>query len=65
MQVFDLKDVKPSDFVQYGLACLEHMADLGDQCAKETRDKLRVMVLGLSFVSFFSYMEDSKSFLSF
>ncbi|XXG58349.1 hypothetical protein AAC387_Pa04g0675 [Persea americana] len=45
-QVFDLKDVKPSDFVQYGLACLEHMADRGDQCAKETRDKLRVMVAG-------------------
>lgn len=50
MQVFDLKDVKPSEFVQYGLACLENMAGLGDQCAKETREKLRIMVLNLSFL---------------
>lgn len=45
-QVFDLSLVKPPDFVQYGLACLEKMATLGDQCAKETREKLRVMVAG-------------------
>ncbi|KAF9615009.1 hypothetical protein IFM89_021563 [Coptis chinensis] len=46
MQVFDLSVVKPPDFVQYGLACLEKLADLGDNCAKETREKLRVMVAG-------------------
>ncbi|KAF9615437.1 hypothetical protein IFM89_023543 [Coptis chinensis] len=45
-QVFDLSVVKPPDFVQYGLACLEKLADLGDNCAKETREKLRVMVAG-------------------
>ncbi|XP_058067873.1 diacylglycerol kinase 4-like isoform X2 [Magnolia sinica] len=45
-QVFDLSVVKPPDFVQYGLACLEKLALLGDQCAKETREKLRIMVAG-------------------
>ncbi|PIA58907.1 hypothetical protein AQUCO_00400038v1 [Aquilegia coerulea] len=45
-QVFDLKSVKPPEFVKYGLACLEKMASLGDQCAKETREKLRIMVAG-------------------
>ncbi|CAJ2649695.1 diacylglycerol kinase 7-like [Trifolium pratense] len=45
-QVFDLSDVKPHEFVRYGLACLEMLAGLGDSCAKETREKLRVMVAG-------------------
>ncbi|XP_041021570.1 diacylglycerol kinase 7-like [Juglans microcarpa x Juglans regia] len=45
-QVFDLADVKPFEFVQYGLKCLEMLADLGDSCAKETREKMRVMVAG-------------------
>ncbi|GAA0164747.1 kinase [Lithospermum erythrorhizon] len=45
-QVFDLQDVKPHEFVQYGLACLEKFAALGDNCAKETREKLRVVVAG-------------------
>ncbi|XP_042465029.1 diacylglycerol kinase 4-like [Zingiber officinale] len=45
-QVFDLSVTKPSDFVQYGLACLERMADLGDDCAKATRENLRIMVAG-------------------
>lgn len=45
-QVFDLKEVKPKEFVQYGLACLEQLASLGDSCAKETREKLRVVVAG-------------------
>ncbi|XP_043710756.1 diacylglycerol kinase 7-like [Telopea speciosissima] len=45
-QVFDLSIVKPTDFVQYGLACLENLAALGDNCAKETREKMRVMVAG-------------------
>ncbi|OVA04238.1 Diacylglycerol kinase [Macleaya cordata] len=45
-QVFDLSVVKPPEFVQYGLACLENLASLGDNCAKETRGKLRVVVAG-------------------
>ncbi|XP_050119456.1 diacylglycerol kinase 4 [Malus sylvestris] len=45
-QVFDLSDVKPHEFVQYGLGCLELLADLGDVCAKECRQKIRVMVAG-------------------
>lgn len=45
-QVFDLSVVKPSDFVQYSLACLEKLVDLGDICAKATREKMRVMVAG-------------------
>ncbi|PQQ12499.1 diacylglycerol kinase 4 [Prunus yedoensis var. nudiflora] len=46
-QVFDLSDVKPHEFVQYGLGCLELLADLGDICAKECRQKIRVMVAGV------------------
>ncbi|KAI0497009.1 hypothetical protein KFK09_023337 [Dendrobium nobile] len=45
-QVFDLAEMKPSDFVQYGLACLEKLADLGYYCARSTRDNMRVMVAG-------------------
>ncbi|KAL9151036.1 hypothetical protein ABFS82_11G027200 [Erythranthe guttata] len=45
-QVFDLLAVKPHEFVQYGLSCLEKFASLGDTCAKETREKLRVVVAG-------------------
>lgn len=45
-QVFDLSDVKPHEFVQYGLGCLEKLAALGDNCAKETREKMRVLVAG-------------------
>ncbi|XP_047308593.1 diacylglycerol kinase 7-like [Impatiens glandulifera] len=45
-QIFDLQFVKPQDFVQYGLGCLEKLADDGDSCAKEIREKLRVVVAG-------------------
>lgn len=44
VQVFELSDVKPHEFVQYGLGCLEKLAALGDNCAKETREKIRVVV---------------------
>ncbi|KAL5973934.1 hypothetical protein ACLOJK_030593 [Asimina triloba] len=44
--VFDLSVVKPPDFVHFGLVCLEKLADFGDQCAKETREKLRIVVAG-------------------
>lgn len=36
--------MNPREFVDYGLVCLEKLADLGDYCAKDTRDKLRIMV---------------------
>ncbi|XP_021277211.1 diacylglycerol kinase 4 isoform X2 [Herrania umbratica] len=45
-QVFDLHDVKPHEFVRYGLACLEKWANNGDLCAKETRQNIRVVVAG-------------------
>ncbi|XP_062220527.1 diacylglycerol kinase 3-like isoform X2 [Phragmites australis] len=45
-QVFDLSVVKPSDFVHYGLSCLERLADQGDNCAKATREKMRIVVAG-------------------
>ncbi|ONK69652.1 uncharacterized protein A4U43_C05F25310 [Asparagus officinalis] len=45
-QVFDLSRVKPPQFVQFGLGVLEQLADLGDDCAKSVRQKLRVVVAG-------------------
>ncbi|KAM0930055.1 hypothetical protein ACQ4PT_001141 [Festuca glaucescens] len=45
-QVFDLSDVKPSDFIRYGLGCLERLAERGDNCAKNIRGNLRIMVAG-------------------
>ncbi|GER38042.1 diacylglycerol kinase family protein [Striga asiatica] len=45
-QVFELSSVKPHEFVRYGLYCLEKFADLGDNCAKEIRQRLRVVVAG-------------------
>ncbi|XP_028554450.1 diacylglycerol kinase 4 isoform X1 [Dendrobium catenatum] len=45
-QVFDLSEVKPSDFVQYALLCLEKLAESGDVIAKVTRERLRVVVAG-------------------
>ncbi|KAJ8750750.1 hypothetical protein K2173_015931 [Erythroxylum novogranatense] len=45
-QVFDLSEVKPPEFVQYGLGCLEKLASRGDECAKEVREKMRIMVAG-------------------
>ncbi|CAA2991285.1 diacylglycerol kinase 7-like [Olea europaea subsp. europaea] len=44
--IFDLLVVKPHEFVQYGLGCLEKFAALGDSCAKEIREKLRIVVAG-------------------
>ncbi|GAB2224955.1 hypothetical protein Droror1_Dr00005736 [Drosera rotundifolia] len=45
-QVFDLRDVKPDKFVKYGLGSLEQLAANGDPCAKEAREKIRVVVAG-------------------
>ncbi|MBA0764354.1 hypothetical protein Gotri_013710 [Gossypium trilobum] len=44
-QVFDLHNVKPDEFVRYGLGCLEKWAEK-DNCAKETRKNVRVVVAG-------------------
>lgn len=55
-QVFDLTIVKPSDFVQYVLGCLEQLADAGDHSAKSIRHNLRVMVC-MHFPSFHSCKE--------
>jgi len=40
IQVFDLTEVKPHEFVRYGLGCLEKVAAEGDECAKECRARL-------------------------
>ncbi|RLM60263.1 hypothetical protein C2845_PM14G06770 [Panicum miliaceum] len=45
-KVFDITIVKPSDFVEYALACLEQLAESGDHSARFVRDNLRVMVAG-------------------
>ncbi|KAL8265149.1 hypothetical protein R6Q59_023279 [Mikania micrantha] len=45
-QVFDLQNVRPNEFVEYGLGCLEKLAGNGDNCAKETRERLRIVVAG-------------------
>jgi diacylglycerol kinase (ATP) len=47
VQVFNLLEVSPNDFVRYGLKCLEMLAALGDSCARETREKMRVVVCSL------------------
>jgi len=52
IQVFDLTEVKPHEFVRYGLGCLEKVAAEGDECAKECRARLRIMVSVLTI--FFS-----------
>ncbi|KAH9618393.1 hypothetical protein KSS87_019926 [Heliosperma pusillum] len=44
-QVYDLSDVKPNEFVEYGLACLEQLS-MGDPIAKHIREKLRIVVAG-------------------
>ncbi|KAI3961496.1 hypothetical protein MKX01_001232 [Papaver californicum] len=44
--VFDLSAVKPPSYVQYGLGCLEKLVSLGDECAKEVREKMRIVVAG-------------------
>lgn len=49
MQVLDLTVIKPPDFFQYGLACLEQLAALGDNCAKSVRENLRIVVCCCEF----------------
>lgn len=44
-QVYDLTEVKPNEFIRYGLGCLEAFASRGDECAKEIREKMRIVVL--------------------
>ncbi|KAL0785033.1 hypothetical protein Bca101_001278 [Brassica carinata] len=45
-QVFDLTEVKPNEFIRYGLGCLEVLAARGDECAKEIRERMRIVVAG-------------------
>ncbi|XP_024537974.1 diacylglycerol kinase 7 [Selaginella moellendorffii] len=45
-QVFDLNETKPTDFVRHGLGCLDALAENGDQCARLTRERLRILVAG-------------------
>ncbi|XP_039027436.1 diacylglycerol kinase 4-like [Hibiscus syriacus] len=45
-QVFDLLEIAPNDFVRYGLGCLEKHANNEDVCAKQIREKIRVVVAG-------------------
>ncbi|XP_010452685.1 PREDICTED: diacylglycerol kinase 4-like [Camelina sativa] len=45
-QVFDLTEVKPNEFIRYGLGCLEAFASRGDECAKDIREKMRIVVAG-------------------
>lgn len=45
-QVFELSSVKPEDFFQHGLRCLEELASFGDLCAQEIRNRIRVLVAG-------------------
>lgn len=45
-QVFDLSVTPPKDFFRYGLGCLERLAECGDQCAKDVRNCLRLIVSG-------------------
>ncbi|KAK8597992.1 hypothetical protein V6N13_095384 [Hibiscus sabdariffa] len=45
-QILDLQEMDPNDFVRYGLGCLEKHAKNGDACAKEIREKIRVVVAG-------------------
>lgn len=42
--MFELGSVKPHEFVEYGLGVLEKFAGLGDIGAKETRERLRIVV---------------------
>ncbi|KAJ7556698.1 hypothetical protein O6H91_05G094600 [Diphasiastrum complanatum] len=45
-QVFDPLKTSPSDIVRHGLGCLEKLAKEGDDCARLTRERLRILVAG-------------------
>lgn len=45
-QVYDLNNHSPSSVLQYGLGCLDRMANAGDECARRTRENLRILVAG-------------------
>ncbi|KAG0610421.1 hypothetical protein M758_7G063800 [Ceratodon purpureus] len=45
-QVYDLAKHSPSAVLQYGLGCLDKMAKSGDECARKTLEKLRILVAG-------------------
>ncbi|KAG6553944.1 hypothetical protein Mapa_004861 [Marchantia paleacea] len=45
-QVYDLSKCKPVPVLRYGLGYLEEAARAGDECARATRNNLRIMVAG-------------------
>ncbi|KAL3686113.1 hypothetical protein R1sor_004135 [Riccia sorocarpa] len=45
-QVYDLSKCKPVQVLRYGLGYLEEAANAGDDCARATRNNLRIMVAG-------------------
>ncbi|OEL38198.1 Pentatricopeptide repeat-containing protein [Dichanthelium oligosanthes] len=55
LRVFDLTIVKPSEFVEYALACLEQLADSGDHSARFVRHNLRVMSYEVNTIVFSSH----------
>ena len=44
MQVYNLHSIPPKDFLLYGLGTLEKLAENGDECARQTRNRLRIIV---------------------
>ncbi|KAG0558393.1 hypothetical protein KC19_10G024800 [Ceratodon purpureus] len=45
-QVYDLSKHSPSAVLRYGVGCLDRMANSGDECARQTRENLRILVAG-------------------
>ena len=44
VQVYNLHSTPPKDFLLYGLGTLEKLAENGDECARKTRNRLRIIV---------------------
>lgn len=42
--------MNPHEFVRYGLACLETAAARGDECARECRERIRIMVSIITYL---------------
>lgn len=61
--MFDLTEVKPNEFIRYGLGCLEVLAAQGDDCAREIRERMRIVVL--SFLLGFCLLLQSNSLVMF
>lgn len=42
--MYDLARTIPDDVLRHGLGCLDKLAESGDECARTTRNNLRIMV---------------------